>query len=61
LQRIVAVFPPDLKDVRPRPDQPRPEWWEIAERVIDRSRTLGASYADAGIALERLVGLMRRD
>jgi hypothetical protein len=57
LQKIVAVFPPDLKDLRPPPDQPHPNWREFVNFVLERSASQAVRFERERAALQRMLAL----
>ncbi|MGJ7530105.1 hypothetical protein [Variovorax sp. GB1P17] len=59
LQRTVAVFPPNLRDLWPSSDRPRPNWSELATHVLERSGLQVGRYGTERRALEQLLELSR--
>jgi hypothetical protein len=57
LQRTVAVFPPDLVDLNPPPDGPRPNWQDLATHVLERSAPQAAQFRLERQALEDILAL----
>jgi hypothetical protein len=60
LRRIVAVFPPDLGDLRLGPDQPHPNWGELIARLLDRPTLQDRLFAFERDALRQLADLPGR-
>lgn len=59
LQRVVAVFPPDLKDLIRADDQPRPNWLQLAVHLLERSATHATRFKRERAALHQLIELSR--
>jgi len=57
MQRTVAVFPPSLRDLRRPPDQPRPNWQELATHMLARTELQSGRYHTERAALKQLLEL----